>query len=105
VDALSAPLSTQPGRSKPLLRHDLHTGVTTRHDFGPQRTPGEMVFVPRHAHSAEDDGWLMGFVHNHDTNRGEFHVLNAADVSGPAQAVVPLPVRIPAGFHGNWIAR
>jgi len=101
VDALSV----QPGRSKPLLRHDLHTGVTTQHDFGPQRTPGEMVFVPRHAHSAEDDGWLMGFVHNHDTNRGEFHVLNAADVSGPAQAVVPLPVRIPAGFHGNWIAR
>jgi carotenoid cleavage dioxygenase-like enzyme len=89
---------------KPLLRHDLHTGLTTQHDFGPQRSPGEMVFVPRHAHSAEDDGWLIGFVHNHDTQRSEFHVLNANDVSGPPQAVVQLPVRVPMGFHGNWVA-
>jgi carotenoid cleavage dioxygenase-like enzyme len=42
-------------------------------------------------------------VHNHDTQRSEFHVLNADDVSGPPQAVVQLPVRVPMGFHGNWI--
>lgn len=92
----------RPG-GQPLLRHDLQTGQTTQHVFGPQHTPGEMVFVPRHAHSAEDDGWLMGFVHNHATDRGEFHVLHAQGLGGLPQAVVHLPVRVPMGFHGNWI--
>jgi carotenoid cleavage dioxygenase-like enzyme len=87
-----------------LLKHDLQTGQRTQHVFGPQLTPGEMVFVPRHAHSEEDDGWLIGFVHNHASKLGEFHVLNARDIGGPPQAVVKLPVRIPMGFHGNWIA-
>lgn len=92
----------QPG-GQPLLRHDLQTGQTTQHVFGPRRTPGEFVFVPRHADSAEDDGWLVGFVHNHETQRGEFHVLNARDLGGTPQAVVYLSERVPMGFHGNWI--
>lgn len=89
--------------SRPLLKHDLHTGQTTRHDFGPHLTPGEMVFVPRSADSAEDDGWLIGWVHNGHTQCGELHVLNASDISAPAQAIVQVSARVPAGFHGNWI--
>jgi carotenoid cleavage dioxygenase-like enzyme len=29
--------------------------------------------------------------------------LNADDVEGEAQAVIDLPQRVPAGFHGNWV--
>lgn len=87
-----------------LMRHDLHTGQTLHHHFGPQHAPGEFVFVPRSASSAEDDGWLVGLVANKQTDQGELHVLKADDVAGAPQAIVKLPARVPMGFHGNWIA-
>lgn len=93
----------QPGGQR-LYKHDLQAMHTTAHAFGAHLTPGEFVFVPREAHSAEDDGWLMGLVHNHQTNCGELHVLDARDMAAPAVAVVRLPVRVPMGFHGNWVA-
>lgn len=93
----------QPG-GQPLYRHDLQMGSTVVHGFGPHAVPGEFVFVPRQPTGAEDDGWLVGLVHNRQSGCAEFHVLNADDFTGPPQAVVHIPVRIPAGFHGNWMA-
>jgi carotenoid cleavage dioxygenase-like enzyme len=86
-----------------LLRHDMVNGGTTVRSFGPQAVPGEFVFVPRSAHGAENDGWLMGYVHHLDTGLTDLQVINADDFEGPAQAVVRIPTRIPLGFHGNWI--
>lgn len=92
----------QPG-GQPLYRHDLHARQTMRRDLGPHAVPGEFVFVPRRQQGAEDDGWLMGLVHNRQTGCAEFHVINADDFGGAPQAVVHIPARIPAGFHGNWV--
>lgn len=89
---------------QPLYRHDTQMRRTQTHAFGPNAVPGEFVFVPRQRDGAEDDGWLLGLVHNRQSGRAEFHVLNADDFMGPPQAVVHVPLRIPAGFHGNWIA-
>jgi carotenoid cleavage dioxygenase len=86
-----------------LLKHDLHERRTTEHRFGTHRKPGEFVFVPRPDATAEDAGWLVGYAYNLDTQRGEFHVIDAQDMTGPAQAIVELPARVPMGFHGNWI--
>jgi carotenoid cleavage dioxygenase len=61
------------------------------------------VFVGREHAQFEDDGWLIGFAHNEATQRGEFHVLDARTLT--VQALVELPVRVPMGFHGNWVAR
>lgn len=89
---------------QPLLRHDLAQGTTQVRSFAPHTVLGEFVFVPRSEHGAEDDGWLMGFVHHVQSGQTELHVINADDFMGPAQAVVHIPARIPLGFHGNWIA-
>lgn len=87
-----------------LLRHDLEKGTTEARDFGPGRHPGEFVFVPRATAGAEDDGWLIGLVVDMNDQTTELTILNADDFSGPPQAVVHLPHRIPPGFHGNWVA-
>lgn len=86
-----------------LFKHDLAAGSRAVHDFGPGRHASEFVFQPRHAGAAEDEGWLMGYVVNATNQTTDFVILDAADFSGPPQAVVRLPHRIPAGFHGNWV--
>jgi 8'-apo-carotenoid 13,14-cleaving dioxygenase len=42
-------------------------------------------------------------VHSAETGGSALHILNAEDVEGEAQAVIDLPQRVPAGFHGNWV--
>jgi carotenoid cleavage dioxygenase-like enzyme len=85
-----------------LRKYDLVNGTTTAHAFGDGRTPGEAVFVP--AAAGEDAGWLMCYVYDAALDRSSFVVLDASDIAKPPVAVVPLPVRVPLGFHGNWIA-
>ena len=89
---------------EPLLRHDLERGTVVAHDYGAGRITDEVVFVPRSAEGAEDDGWLVSFVYDLREGRSDFVIVNAADVSGEPQAIVHLPVAVPRGFHGNWIA-
>ena len=89
---------------QPLFRHDLHTGTVQEHHYGQHGLSGEVVFVPRNANSAEDDGWLLSYVYDLEKERSDLVILNAQDVGGEPQAIVHLPVRVPLGFHGNWIA-
>ncbi len=86
-----------------LIKHDLLNRTRQVHEFGAQRYPGEFVFVPRHAQAAEDDGWLMGLVINMANETTDLVIINSHDFSGPAQACIKLPHRVPPGFHGNWV--
>jgi len=87
-----------------LYKHDLEAGTRQVHDFGAGRVAGEFVFIPRAGGTAEDDGWLIGYVIDTDSQTTDLVILNAQDFEGPAQANVTIPHRIPPGFHGNWIA-
>jgi 8'-apo-carotenoid 13,14-cleaving dioxygenase len=88
---------------QPLYRLDLETGRVLRHDFGPHHVPSEALFVPREADGAEDDGWLFSYVYDMEADRSAVVIVNAQDLGGDPQAVIELPVRVPLGFHGNWI--
>ena len=59
--------------------------------------------MPRADDADESDGWLMTLVHSAETDSSALHILNADDLDGEAQAVIELPQRVPAGFHGNWV--
>jgi carotenoid cleavage dioxygenase len=87
-----------------LFKHDLETGRREVHDFGPDRLPGEFVFVPKSPDAAEDEGWLMGFVLDAKSGASDYVILDTRNFSGPPQAEVHLEGRIPPGFHGNWVA-
>ena len=58
---------------------------------------------PARADAAEDDGWVMSLVYDRTTERSELVVLDAQDIGGDPVATVGLPVRVPYGFHGNWV--
>ena len=86
-----------------LLKTDVTHGSTEVHETGPAAFAMEPVFVPRTADSAEDDGWVLAYVHNADRDACDVVILDAQDFAAPAVATVHLPVRVPFGFHGNWI--
>ena len=87
-----------------LYRHDLQTQTRQTHDFGPGRHPGEFVFVPAHADSAEGEGWLIGLVIDSRTDTTDLVILDASTFEDAPVASIRIPHRVPPGFHGNWIA-
>lgn len=89
----------------PTLKHDLQTGVRQEFDHGPGRAAGEPVFVAREGSTEEDDGWLVTFVHDLGKASTDFVVMDASDFErSDYVARVPLPQRVPFGFHGNWVS-
>ncbi len=90
-------------RFEALLKHDLREGRTEVHAQGRSRTFMEPVFVPRTADADEDDGWVLSYTHDEDTNRSDVVILAARDFSAEPVATIHLPTRVPFGFHGNWI--
>ena len=85
-----------------LLRHDLDTGETIQHSYGNSLT-GEVIYVPKKANSAENDGWLMSYVHDLDNGPSKIVILDSKKIGHKPQAVIELGVRVPIGFHTNWI--
>jgi carotenoid cleavage dioxygenase len=85
-----------------VRKHDLHTGVTAAIDLPPGHAAGEMVFVPAADGAGEDEGWLVGYAYDAARDASDLLILDAHDF-GTTVARVHLPVRVPVGFHGNWI--
>jgi carotenoid cleavage dioxygenase len=85
-----------------LLKYDRTTGERASIELGAGRTPGEAVFARADGGTAEDDGYLMTFVHDAASGTSSFVVFDAATMSDEPVASVALP-RIPFGFHGSWV--
>jgi carotenoid cleavage dioxygenase len=89
--------------STSALKFDLELGTEEVFEFGPGRKVGELVFVPDADDAGEDEGWLMGLLHDRSIDRSSLVVLDATNIAAGPVAEVHLPVRVPSGFHGNWI--
>jgi carotenoid cleavage dioxygenase len=92
------PMST----SGALVKYDRQTGERIEAALGRGRMPGEPVFAPAAGATSEDDGYLMTFVYDAETDTSRFVVIDAASMDATPVASVELP-RIPHGFHGSWI--
>lgn len=87
-----------------VFKQDLVAGTRSEHDFGPANHPGEFVFVADPDRPGDEDGgWLLGVVHPDGEERAVLTVLDAQDVAAAPVAEVHIPVRVPYGFHGNWV--
>jgi all-trans-8'-apo-beta-carotenal 15,15'-oxygenase len=83
---------------------DLVSGERRVWSAAPRGFVSEPVFVPRPGADAgaEDDGWLLCVVWNGARCASDLVILNAADMG--EQAVLELPLAIPHGLHGSWVA-
>jgi carotenoid cleavage dioxygenase len=87
-----------------LIKYDFSSGSSQVHQYGAGRYGSEVVFVPRPGATAEDDGWLVTFVHDDGSGTSELVVVNAQDVTAEPVARVLIPQRVPYGFHGAWVS-
>ena len=91
-----------------IVKYDTRTGEAATHEFGPGRYGSESPFAPRDPSRAmdpdsEDDGYVLSFVHDENTQRSEVVVLPAMDLASGPVARVLLPRRVPLGFHACWV--
>jgi carotenoid cleavage dioxygenase len=87
-----------------LVKYDLSKGTSIAHDFGPGRVPSEPVFVPASATAGEDEGWVLAYVYDAVRDGSDLVILEAGDFARKPVATIPLPQRVPFGFHGSWIS-
>ncbi|XP_022720980.1 probable 9-cis-epoxycarotenoid dioxygenase NCED5, chloroplastic [Durio zibethinus] len=82
---------------------DLFTGEVKKHIYGDKRYGGEPFFLPGddNCESAEDDGYILSFVHDEKTWKSELQIVNAMNLQ--LEASIKLPSRVPYGFHGTFI--
>ncbi|MBD2438356.1 carotenoid oxygenase family protein [Nostoc sp. FACHB-110] len=86
-----------------IIKYDFSSNKSQIHEFGKGRYGGESVFVPSPSATAEDDGWLMTFVHDETANTSELLVVNAQNITDEPVARVLIPQRVPYGFHAAWV--
>jgi carotenoid cleavage dioxygenase len=85
-----------------ILKYDRETGTRTDIEFGKGHVGGEPVFATSANPTSEDDGYLMTYVYDAQTDASRFVIMDAASMDDTPVASVDLP-RVPHGFHGSWI--
>jgi carotenoid cleavage oxygenase len=84
-----------------LHRYDLEAGRQESRSFGSGHGLSEFVFVPSASDAPEDQGVLMGYVYDAASDASDLAIVDAVTLETVAS--VHLPVRVPNGFHGNWL--
>ena len=65
-----------------FVKYDLQEKKIAKHvSYGEERQAGEVVFHPRENAQSEDDGYLMTFVYDPQTEKSEFCLWEATDCS------------------------
>ncbi|MEP1230536.1 MAG: carotenoid oxygenase family protein [Litorimonas sp.] len=85
-------------------KYDLVSGDRTSYRFKNGRTGGEACFIAAENAKSEDDGYLMTYIHDPEDNKSELVIFSAKQLEDGPLCRIHLPVRVPAGFHGSWIA-
>ena len=85
-----------------LKKYDLQTGHTQTWNAPKGMYVSEAPFAPRDGSTAEDDGYLVSFISNIETGKGECGVFDARDIAqGPICRII-LPHQVPTGAHAFW---
>ncbi|KAK6152934.1 hypothetical protein DH2020_012573 [Rehmannia glutinosa] len=89
-------------KKKVCIRHSVASRM-----YGPGCTGNEPFFVPREPNDPdadEDDGFVVVYVHDENTQESKFLVMDAKSPILEIVAAVKLPGRVPTAFHGLFVS-
>jgi carotenoid cleavage dioxygenase len=86
-----------------LIIHDLVSQQSVSYDFGEQWAIGEVSFVEKQVDCSEGDGYLMMYIHHVEGRDSKVVILKVNGLEIQEQAEIALGVRVPLGFHCNWV--
>ncbi len=86
-----------------LIIHDLVENQSVSYDFGEKWAIGEVSFTTKNEQSAEGDGYLMMYLHHLEGKKSKVVILKVNGLEIKEQAEIELSVRVPLGFHCNWV--
>ncbi len=96
------------GSSQPYAvafrKYDMNNGNSVAHELRDGCMGGEPVFVPAANAGDEDSGYLLSYIFDQHNKQSELVIVDAATMDNEPVARIHIPARIPAGFHGSWIA-
>lgn len=87
-----------------LTRRDSRSGTLDRFDAGERFRMNEGTFVPADRRAADGEGWLLSYGWDRARGASDLMVFDAPRMADGPVASVHLPVRVPYGFHGWWVA-
>ena len=86
-----------------LVHYDRQTGARKIYT-ALNKLLGEPVLAPRQGSTDEADGYILVLAYDQPTALSELLVFDAQAIEAGPLAVAKIPLRIPAGFHGSWVA-
>lgn len=85
-----------------LKRFDFKTGRTEKFLMPAGEFISEAPFAPRIGAKSEDDGYIVTFVTNENTGKGECVLFDAQNIAAGPICRVIMPYHIPTGAHAFW---
>jgi carotenoid cleavage dioxygenase len=85
-----------------LKKYDLATNNTQTYWMPKGCYLSEAPFAARPRAKTEDDGYLLTFVTNMNTGKGECAIFDARDIAPGPIARIILPHQVPTGTHACW---
>ena len=85
-----------------LVKFDARVGVVDEYRFPDGVFASEAPFAPRVGSEAEDDGYLLTFSTDMNSDRSQCLIFSAQDLAHGPIASILLPERISSGTHAVW---
>jgi carotenoid cleavage dioxygenase len=94
-----------PNYFSELIQYDITNQTSRVHRFPAGCYGGEAAVIPKPNGQAESDSYVMCWVYNEPQQTSDLVILDASRFDEAPIAQIHLPVRVPMGAHGNWIAQ
>jgi carotenoid cleavage dioxygenase len=86
-----------------IIKYDFAKNTNEVYELSEEMEGAEPVFIPAENQKSEDEGYLLLYVYNKETNKSDLVIFDAQSIKSGPRATVKLPQRVPFGFHGSWV--
>jgi len=86
-----------------IIKYDFGKNTNEVYELSEELEGAEPIFIPAENQKSEDEGYLMLYVFNKESNKSDLVIFDAQSIQSGPRATVKLPQRVPFGFHGSWV--